>query len=151
MTATIHTPVRTLLADTPEFRTFVGASDQSEALARIMVAGVDEGLYTRPFAVIVTSAAHAAGRFASGSRDYHDQSGLVLVMIEDDIDVEDLEDAYIAFGNAVGGILTGMESLAGTAGYPHIRSIVGQRMPQRSDEDEGDDYYQAVLAIEWGF
>ena len=57
MTTLVATNGRNLVADVTAFRTWTGAADQTEARARCYIAGVDEGSYTRPFALIATSSA----------------------------------------------------------------------------------------------
>lgn len=150
MTALVATPAQMLIADVDEFRTWVGAADQAEALLRVYVAGVDEGSYTRPFALILTGAAPAARRYAGGSRDYHDQSGRVGVLFEDDASGDTLEDELIAFLNDVGPIVSGILELAGQDGYPHLRSLTMAEAPRRSGEDEQDDYLQVFFDADWG-
>jgi hypothetical protein len=148
------TNLRDLIADVAAFRTWIGVHllNQEAARARVYIAGVDEGDYARPFALIVTEEQPTDRRVAGGSSDVHVEEGQLLVLFEDDTDpgAETMEEAEVAFTNDVGGILAGILALAGQPGYLSIVSLSQQRPPQRFQEDIGDDAYQALYAVEWG-
>jgi len=154
MTTLVATGIQTMIADVDAFRSWVGAADQAEALEHALLAGADEGDYTRPIALILTTASQVARRFAGGSRDYFDDPGRVLVLFEADVDEVDagsIEDTYVAFCNDVGPVISGILELAGQEGYPHLRAVPLEHVPQRSDDEElPDDYMQCAWVIERG-
>ena len=143
------TNFRMLLADVPAFRTWVGAADQAAALARIYDSGADEGSYSRPFVLVGTADDVASHRVAGGAQDDHGEIETLFVLFEDDT-TGGAEPALRAFLNGVGGILSGIQTLAGKPGYLAVRSIRLVEGPRRSDDDESGDYYQALFAVEWG-
>jgi hypothetical protein len=147
MSTVAATNLKNLIADVTAFRTWVGAADQTEARARVYVAGVDAEDATRPFALVTTDEAPANRRVAGGAADVHEEEGAIQMLFEDDA-TGTLEAAAKTFLVAVGGILSGIRALAGN-GYLRIRSIEAAGV-RRADIDEDDDYMQALFRVEWG-
>lgn len=151
MTTLVATWARDMLAAVTAFQTFVGAADATAALAYIHVAGVDAG-YTRPCAILGTASDLAALRYASGSHDFFDTPGRVIVLLEgEDVDDDDLENSRLTFTNHVGAILSGLEALSGQ-GYPVLRGwTMGEDMaPMRAHEDDPEDFWYAAVALDRG-
>lgn len=141
--------LRLSIADSAAFRTWVGASTQAEALARIYINR--ETTPTRPFAVVAWDRNWSREAISGGGRNYFEQRGDLMLMFEDDIaDGLDEADAYFTFTNTVGAIIEDIEELAGQAGYLNVVSIAVENGPARPTEDEKQetsDYYQALYRI----
>jgi hypothetical protein len=151
MSTLVATNLKNLIADVPEFRTWTGTANQAAARLRVYVAGVDEGDYTRAFTLLSTGTGRAATRFAGGARDYHDQSGMIWVLFEDDVAPGAThEEAETEFDNDVGEIIDGIKLLAGSSEYLHIHEITLAEPPRRSGKDEDDDYMQVLFGVAWG-
>jgi len=141
--------LRLMPADSATFRTWVGAADQAEALARVYVNR--EASPVRPFAVAAWATNWGREATSGGGRNYFEQVGDLMLMFEDDIAAGlDEADAYYTFTNTVGAILAEIEALAGQAGYLNIVSIAVENGPARPGSDEKqttDDFYQALYRI----
>jgi hypothetical protein len=151
MTTLKATGEQTMLADVTEFRTFVGAADQAEALAAIFIAGVGAG-YSRPCAILTTAPGGVAERFGGGGRDYFSDPNLVWVVFEgEDVDPDDVEESLLSFLNSFGAIVSGIERLSGQ-GYPWLRGweMDEASAPRRPHQDEPDDYFCAAIALNRG-
>jgi hypothetical protein len=152
MTTLVATNFETLLSNVEAFQTWTGTANATAAAARIYIAGIDEGDYTRPCAIIATATGRAAEAFAGGGRDYHSNEGAVRAIFEADIaegDVGDPEAEFREFGNSVGDILAGIEVLSGQGAYLHITGWRLEGKPQRAKDDEGD-IYQVSALFDWG-
>ncbi|MBE3131955.1 MAG: hypothetical protein IMZ55_00650 [Acidobacteria bacterium] len=111
----------------------------------------------RPFAII---GQHSDGGYhtvadavTSGNEFY--EGGVLRVVIEADVApavIDDYAEVEIQFLNKVGGVVSEIKALAGTAGYLNIRRI-SVHGPWRNNEaerlKEGDAIF-ALLLIEWG-
>jgi hypothetical protein len=143
---------RLLVADSATFRTWVGASTQAEALARLYFN--KETSPVRPFGDMGWDGDWTREAIAGGERNYFEQTaGGLLLMFEEDIAAGlDEADAYFTFTNTVGAIIKEMEERAGTAGYLDMVSIAVHSGPARPSEDEKQtlgDYYQVLYKIEF--
>lgn len=141
--------LRLMVADSAAFRTWVGAANQAEALARVYINR--ETSPTRPFAVVAWATNWGREATSGGARNYFEQVGDLMLMLEDDIAAGlDEADAYYTFTNTIGAILAEIEALAGTAGYLNIMSITVENGPARPDSDEEQttsDFYQVLYRI----
>jgi hypothetical protein len=160
--------LRATLADCTQFRTWCGAANQAQALAKIYyfdvpvpTAPADAHTSTqwatyRPFAV-VDFEPRAGNVFthratSAGSWDFL-QSGVLWVHLEEDYNTETElphpDEAYMRFGNSVGKILRrkasdasdfkGLLDLAGGGGYLSTTRCTVHG-PYRADEDERTAY-----------
>ncbi len=153
MTTLVATNLKNLVADVPAFRTWTGTSTQVDARARVYLAGVDEGGYTRPFALVLTGDRCRSTRIAGGGSDVFIEDEDLSLLLEDDVasgDADSSEDAAVTFGNNAGAVLSGITDLAGQPGYLAVRAIDQVEHPRRFAEDDQDDAYQALYRIEWG-
>ncbi|HUV11132.1 MAG TPA: hypothetical protein VMX12_09145 [Acidimicrobiia bacterium] len=150
MSTLTATNLRNLIADVTAFRTWTSTATQETARARCYIAGVDEGDYVRPFALVITEEAPTDRKVAGGAVDVHLEEGHLLVLFEDDASGDTMEDADVNFSNDVGGILSGILALAGRPGYLSISALSQREAPGRFAEDAGDDAYQALYDVEWG-
>jgi len=150
--------LRTLLANSATFKTWVGAADVTAAKDRIYLAGVAGTAYTRPYAVVMQAGAGGLERVAEadGAAKRFIASGRLLLALEDDVPSDyqsSYADAELDFTNTIGAIISEMEALAGTSGFLAVKHIAIHSGPARSDADEKSstgDYYQIVLEVEWG-
>lgn len=141
--------LRLMVADSATFRTWVGAADQAEALARLYLN--KETAPIKPFGVTAWDSNWGREATSGGARNYFEQAGDLMLMFEDDVAAGLSEaDAYYTFTNTVGAILAEMEALAGTAGYLNITSITVENGPARPGSDEEQtigDFYQVLYRI----
>ncbi len=153
MSTLVATNLKNLIADVPAFRSWTGTATEEAARARVYISGVDEGEYTRPFALVATGEGCRVARVAGGASDMFLEEEDLYLLLEDDVapgDADSIEDAAIAFASNAGGILSGILDLAGQPGYLAIRALDQSEPPQRFAEDDDDDAYQALWLVEWG-
>lgn len=131
--------LKTTLADCDEFRSWVRASTQQQALDKIHMDALpppeSEGEFTvdelqryRPYAVIFMaeedgfSTVHDA---VSAGFDYADSGSMTVELVEDIPDQIITNPAEIGrrFKNMLGNLITELKAKAGTAGYLAIQSI----------------------------
>jgi hypothetical protein len=80
----------------------------------------------------------------------------LFLVLESDIDednVEDFADSELEFSNNVGGVIGDLEALT-ESGALVIQTIRMQVPPERTWRDEKQsegDYYQCVIAVDYGF
>ncbi|HUV11133.1 MAG TPA: hypothetical protein VMX12_09150, partial [Acidimicrobiia bacterium] len=65
-------------------------------------------------------------------------------------DLASHEDAESAFLGDVGGIMSAALELSGSDEYISLSDLELDFGPARSDEDEGENYYQARFECSWG-
>jgi hypothetical protein len=148
--------LRTLLSNSPEFQSMVGAGDAGEAADSIYYPIVDSGSYERPCAILATDdVMHPA--VATGLSSHFGESATLSMRIERSIDAGHQaagaeESAYIAFANKVGQILLDVEALVGTSTYLEVRSLRVREIPRTPLQDETTDelYYTADVEVEVG-
>jgi len=126
--------LRQTIADSESFRTWCGAEDQTEALARIhtVVSPPEDGLqYTeeelsaiRPYAMIWSENADSE---KEALHTYSSRGQLGVRFVEDVPAAVrgDPEEAGQAFLATMSNIIADMEALAGSAGYLNITNISG--------------------------
>jgi len=147
--------LRALLAASSNFQSWVGAANAEEAKASIHLVAV-EGTPSRPFALIAQGDSWEREASADGAKKHFEASGELFLLFEADISEPyqgDPRDAELEFTNAVGAIVSDMESLAGSDGYLAVRRIGLKEGPARSQGDEksgSGDYYQIIFSVEWG-
>lgn len=142
--------LRTLIAATSEFQTFVGAANATEAAESIHIGGVASP--TRPF-VLLSLEAFEAQRYAMGARDWFLLNGAVRVMFESAVASENQDghaDAENAALTAIDTIMSAALDLAGSDSYMSLTGFDLAEDPRRSDEDDQDDYYQVPCLASWG-
>ena len=160
--------LKTMLADSTEFRTWVEAIDQASALDDIYIealpAPADKRVHTlveltalRPYAIIWTdpedgfSMSHVA---TSSTFDFSEAGVLMMRFIDDVLPSIETDPAEIAlrFKNHIGLILDDFKSLAGLGTYLAIDRVGIDLGPYRSDEDDQGtqgDYVGVDLRVEW--
>lgn len=159
--------LRVTLADCATWRTWVGAVDQAQALARIHLIGLppaDDDVYTRvelesdrPYALVWMN---PEGGFSTAidsvgaSRNYAD-SGVLMLTLADDVPREvskNLADADLRFNNNVGQIIGEMKALSGTSPYLAFDMLAVERGPYRAllDAVSGQgDWIGMDLRLNW--
>lgn len=157
------------LADSTTFRSFVGATDQAQALKRVHLTGLpppaDRDVYTldelhglRPYALVFTAGENGYRRDHSATGVSHEfiEGGSLTVQIVRDVPFEIRDhDAQVNrdFLNALGLIMKELADLAGKAGYLAVESVTLASGPFRSSEDEikaDNDAQRAELLVDWG-
>ena len=155
--------LRTLVAASSTFQTWVGAEDAAAAKAHIYLVGVDpagegESLASkRPMAVVrhKVPADVEAEAVAGGARQHFTHRGALELLFEDTVATaqqSDHGDAELAFANHVDGVLSDMKALAGSGTYLNMIGHATLNGPARAHPDERaseGDYYQQSVEIEW--
>ena len=157
--------LRTMISESAEFQSWVGAANPTEAKASIhmleLPAPADKQHYTRteldglrPFALIgwPRGTGLHLRRVAGGSDLTFLESQPLYVAFEDKLDsAENVEDNFFTFTNHVGKVMVDMTKLAGTADFLAIKDLTVDDF-WRSDPDEitdnGDFWWLRVL-LEW--
>ena len=153
-----------MIADSPSFRTWVGAADQAEALARIYHDALPPVLTDlaslqalRPFALVWTDPQKGFNRSTVGegaTRSYN-SDGVIAVYFEDNVDTliqDDPTEIGVRLKNNVESVqsdLDGFNGVAGYLAYNEIRKIEG---PSRAEEDERPtqgDFMFLVWQVIW--
>ena len=121
---------RTLIANSPSFRTWTGAADVAAAKAFIHVVGEEFDNTARPFVVVAFGDEPGElERIAQGAGNYFIQTGQIFVLFEDDVASANqavMEEAELAFMNNVGAVfgdIFGTASAAGLTGTDAYLSI----------------------------
>lgn len=158
--------LRTMLADSATFRTWVGATTQAQALARIYYEALPppanrneytlvEAVALRPFAQI-WSAPHAGFTMrpdAAGAKSA--ESGSLSIQFEQTVDssiTNAPDEISRRFANVIGKIMAELDAVREVAGYLCFTSMtfsgVGRgSMDARSAQG---DFVVATLDVEWG-
>jgi len=151
--------LRTLLSNSGNFQTLVGAANAEQARQHIYRTAVPQPLGAkRPYALI-THQIEAGFRydFTAGGAAWHTVNGgmLDLTIVRDTPSAYQSSepDSEMDYVNTVDEILDDMLTLSGSDEYFHIRGLERLRGPihshQAEDASEGD-YYQATYRVEWG-
>lgn len=144
---------QTLIANSANFRTWVGAADVAAARNSIHMVAYEASSPTRPFAIVAQGTDWMHAGAAGGAGITYLTSGIVAVTFEADITEALAADAEFEFTNPVGDILDDCLDLAGTSGYLAVHSFEKTKGPSRSGEqmDAGQgDYYRAKFNFIWG-
>jgi len=138
-----------LLADAAGVQAFLGAADETEALAEISIAHVEA--WTRPGILLATGERARQLRVAGGGAHVFGEEAAPIAIFERDmLDADDPATSCVEFANVLGPALLDIAALAGTGSHPRLRSIRLDSF-QVSDFDEvGADYVQAVVTFDWG-
>jgi hypothetical protein len=150
---------RTLLSNSSNFQSWVGAADATEALNSIYLVAIDEPIASkRPFALVRQtqpgSVRHEA--IAGGSVQQFLDSGALEVLFEAAVasgNAASHVDAEMAFTNDIGAFFSDMEALAGSGAYLTMTAWNIAAGPARAHPDESEsegDYYQMLIRVEWG-
>lgn len=158
---------RTLIAACPSFQTWAGAASAADAEAFIHLVGppppANRKAYTpaelaalRPL-VIVDSPPSSAPAYESrriALKTYR-PGGRLFVTFEDDVlaeDAQDFEETKLRYLNHLGGVISDIEDLAGTANYLSVLSLHQSwiRRAAKSEVPTQGDYIVGALMIEWG-
>ena len=158
--------LRTTLADCTSFRTWVGAVNQAQALARIHhealpppITGSEHTLEElrayRPCALIWTDVDNGFARRVVSVDSSIDSGSLGLRLAQDvGEEISHLHaEVYQRFINSVGQIVDELVGLAGLAGYLAMTSLELKSGPFRSHPDEYEtvgDIQFCDLRITWG-
>lgn len=161
--------LRSTLADVTAFRTWCGAANQSEALARIHNDGLPapadlEDGYTKtelqsyaPYAIVETDEEDGYRmQFASVGDGYNYAEGgkliLRLVQIVAAGDKDDIEEAERKWKNSIGQIMAGLFEKAGGAGYLAITGLELAELFRFHPNDQPalGDQQGAMIGVEWG-
>ena len=146
--------VRTLLKNVSAFQAWVGAADAAAAASSIHLVAAEPTI-PRPFALVFFCAEDTWGRerIFEGSHGYYEPAGSVRLLFADDVAVanqDSFADSGLQFLNDVGGIISGMEDLAGSGGYINLTAIRKVDGPKRAGKEESEDYYFIEFALDWG-
>lgn len=147
---------KTLLSNSSNFQTWVGAGNATAALASIHLihlAGTSVAA-ARPYALIMPGDFFEYTAIAGGAGFTFSQSGTLSVMFEDDIvsaDIPNHDDAFFAFTNVIGEIVGDLASLSGISGALAVIQISVRMPPARNNKNEFDPggYYQTTLDLKW--
>jgi hypothetical protein len=162
----VQNTLRTTLADSTNFRTLVGASDQAGALARIYqeslpapAAGATYSLTDwttlRPYAIVATDQHNGIRKShvsTSAGFDFLDSGRLWLLLAQAPAAGVTAAEADLRWKNAVGSIMDELCGKAGQPGYLAIEAIELALWGRNTHEDaagEGEEQI-AILSIEWG-
>lgn len=151
----------TLLADTAEFRTWVGAIDAAAALLSIhRVAAepeTDAVSFPYPYALIYPEVPYMRESFSSGGQN---DFGTLVVEFRDAVpsgDQDSHEDAYDSIMNDIGAIESGIwtQMNTGAQDYLFMTSFSITERPKRAGKGEANtkasgDYYTAKASVDWG-
>ena len=148
--------LRCLLAASDDFQALVGAGDAAGAKGSVHYPYQDADDYARPCALIEGCESWNARQPAVDTVACFLHAGEMAVTIERDVDeayaaAGDERDAYLAFANAVGAIVSDLES--GAISWLDVRSVRVASKPQRTsrrDKAQERDFYTTTLAVEWG-
>ena len=157
-TGFLSTPVdtlRTMLANSAAFQTWVGAADATAAKARIYPFTIDEGSYTRPYAIVTFGdGGFSLNNVGTGAADSFQDRGQLRIFFEANVSAGNQgnhADSVYEFTNQIGAVLSDIAALA-VSGYLVISSF-RVSVPSRSDAEEKDagaDYFNVVVEVEYG-
>jgi len=142
--------LRTLLAATSEFQTWVGAANETEAKASIHLGG---SYSVGARSVVITIAELVAKRYAMGTRDWFRWSGALQARFEAAIAAEDQDDHAAAENTFLAGLDTILRAALGLSGsddHISLESFDLEKDPNWADADEDSEYYQAPCLARWG-
>lgn len=115
--------LRTLVANSSSFQTWVGAENATVAKASVTIEESAPGS-NRPFAIVGFDSPPEREASAGGTRNYFELRTTLWLAFEAAIsDTDSPEDSLYEFTNTVGAIIGEMELLAGTGGYLNATSI----------------------------
>ena len=145
--------LRTLVANSSYFQTWVSAADAAAACAHIYRVATDPPLAAkRPFATVRhCEPAEFAFDAATGA-----DSGAVELWFEAAIaagNQDDHADAEFAFTNVISMILSDIVTLSHQGGYMVVREIECLDGPGRGSRDETESegqYYVVLYKVHWG-
>ena len=147
--------LRTMVANSTSFQTWVGAVDATAAKAFIHLIRTNP-TPTWPLAVIDFGDEYGRLRESGGSNQVFTQLGSMLLMFEMKVtpfNTDNWQDAGLALTNQVGLILDDIQAQAGQPDMLAIKSWELKKLG-RTDEDErqstGNDLYTIVFEIDWG-
>jgi len=145
--------LRTLVANSDDFQTWVSAASAAAAKAHIYAVVTDPPLASkRPFACVRHCAPSEFSIDAATGAD----SGAIELWFEATIAAgnrDDAADAEFAFTNVVGAIISDIITLSHQGGYMLIREIecIDGPAPNSKDETESEGhYYVALYKVHWG-
>jgi len=150
--------LRTLLANSSNFQTWVSAADADAAKAHIYRVAVDAPYAAkRPFACVrhFNPAENEHESVSGGAGNTFVERGALELYFEAAVasgHQASHADAELQFLNDVGSFLSDMDALSGTDGYLNMTGWSFLAGPQRASEDESQsegDYMQCLLRIEW--
>lgn len=164
--------LKNLLAYSPTFQTWVGATEPTEA-ARVVTAkthiyetgfGKDEAgvavASLRPYAIVVEGDPADWRRNAQtgGARHHFLGAGALDVFFEADVDSGDntVAKAERAFKNKIGVIVAEMEERCGNSDsaflFTHTSIAHGpaRAWKDEAQDDDGGDYFQCIVRFAWG-
>jgi len=164
--------LRTLLAYSPTFQAWVGATEPTES-ERVATAktkiyesgfGKDEAAVPvktlRPYAIICDVEPPEWRRYTDtgGARNHYQGAGAFDVFFEADVEeavADSVADMARAVRNKVGTIVAEMEEHCGNSESCFLYRATSIKHAARADEDErqdpdGGDYWQVIVRFEWG-
>lgn len=148
--------LRTLIANSSNFQTWVGAANATEAESSIYLVNINEDEIARPFALIDWGENFNSTMLANGPGGFFQDRGELRLLFEDDVAAENqdsYEDSKLKFLNDIGGVLADMRDLSASDEYLSIHEIQFQESPTRSIDDQDPaegDFYQGRFIITWG-
>jgi hypothetical protein len=144
------TALRTLLAATTEFQTWVGAGSAEAAKASIHLSIAESPANPN---VVLSLGSTRGRRDSGGARGYFLHDGELLARFKDDIaegDVGDFEAAENAFLGQLDTVLRAALDLSGSDSHISLRRFTLRDDPVINHQDEDADTYEALCAAEWG-
>ena len=147
--------MRTILAASANFQTWVGAASAAAAKASIYIAAAGSVSDNRPFAGVWYQVPldWNSSTYGGGDRTHLYASGTLLLWFEASVATANQassEYAEYAFLNDVSAFISDISLLSGSDGYLNITAITGTRGPSRAVVQEAEDYYLAEFAVEFG-
>ena len=144
---------QTLLANSANFRTWVGAADVAEARNSIHMVAYESESPTRPFAIVAEGREWGFEMDAGGAGFTYMATGIVAVTFEASITEASEPDAQFEFTNPVGKIIDDCLALAGTDGLLAVHGFsktYGPSRPSERDDAAQGNYYRAKFDFAWG-
>lgn len=148
--------LRAMVAQSQTFRAWVGAADQSSALARVHTIAAPR-VEDLPMALVEIGEHIRQRTMVAGGYSFETGAGSHLILtFRSDAEGSDEPDAGFTFLNAIGGIIADVEKLSGDQSSPHITipAISMAAIPQRirsPNRQSVGDFYEASFIIQQGF
>ena len=151
---------RTLLANSSHFQAWVGhPGDATATKAHITLYGEFGDNFSFPGASIFFIAPDTslnAGAFAGGARNMFMHEGSMDICFEavtsatySGKNVDDWENAFVAFTNDIGGFIDDMENLAASDDYLDMNGWTVKAGPARTGQEDADDHIVMWIRINW--
>lgn len=149
--------LRTLLANSAHFQSWVGVADAESAKAHIYIAAIDgaDVVTSRPFAMITNVPGQAnfdSNAVAGGGRMHFFDTGSLYLWFESAIATADQsshQDAHFVFLNNAGEFVDDMKTLAGSGSYMAVTDFKVVNGPVRAAKEEQTEYYQIVFEVSY--